>query len=95
MSQVMLVSRRDFPLKPLVESALRSEMKMLEIGLKRTEERLQTFEDRFGMSSDEFYSRLCNDELEETLDFIEWTGEYKTLSLLREKYQALKDIEIC
>jgi hypothetical protein len=95
MSQVTLVSRSDFPLKPLVESALRSEMRMLEIGLKRTEERLQTFEDRFGMTSDEFYRRLCNDELEETLDFVEWAGEYKTLSLLREKYQTLKDIEIC
>jgi hypothetical protein len=94
MSQVKLVSRSDFPLRPLVESALRSEMRMLEIGLKRTEERLQTFEDRFGMNSDEFYRRL-NDELEETLDFIEWVGEYKTLSLLREKYQILKDVEIC
>lgn len=43
----------------------------------------------------EFYRRLCSDELEETLDFIEWAGEYKTLSLLREKYQTLKDVEIC
>jgi hypothetical protein len=37
MSQVTLVSRSDSPLKPLVESALRSEMRMLEIGLKRTD----------------------------------------------------------
>lgn len=44
---------------------------------------------------DEFYHRLCSDELEETLDFVEWAGEYKTLSLLREKYQTLKDVEIC
>jgi hypothetical protein len=95
MSQITLISRGDVPIKPLVESALRSEMKMLEIGLKRTEERIRTFEERFGMTSDEFYRRLCGDELEETLDFIEWAGEYKTLALLREKYQALKEIEIC
>ncbi len=95
MSQVTLISRGDVPIKPLVESALRSEMKMLEIGLKRTEERIRSFEERFGMTSDEFYRRLCDDELEETLDFVEWVGEYKTLALLREKYQALKEIEIC
>ncbi|MGQ9627217.1 MAG: hypothetical protein ACUVV0_09990 [Anaerolineae bacterium] len=94
MSQVTLVSSSDIPLKPLVESALRSEMKMLEIGLRRTQERLKSFEERFGMSSEEFYRRLCNDELEEILDFIEWAGEYKTLSLLYEKYQALKEIKI-
>ena len=45
------------------------------------------------MSSAEFYRRLTEDELPETLDFIEWAGEYKTLQRLQEKHQTLQEIQ--
>ena len=45
------------------------------------------------MSTPEFYRRLIEDKLQESLDFIEWAGEYKTLLKLQEKRQALQEIQ--
>ena len=91
--QITLVSPSGAPIRALVESALRSELKMIELSLGRTERNLQAFEQKYGMSTAEFYRRLTEDELQETLDFIEWAGEYKTLQKLQEKQRALQEIQ--
>lgn len=90
--QVTLVSPSGAPIRGLVESALRSELKMIELSLGQVERTLQTFEQKYGLSTIEFYHRLTEDELQETLDFIEWAGEYKTLLRLQEKQRALQEI---
>ncbi len=41
-------------LKPLVESAIENEKKMLALGMERTRKRLAGFEQQFSMSSAEF-----------------------------------------
>ena len=92
-AQVTLVSPSGVAIRPLVESALRSESKMIELGLARTQRNLREFEQKHGMSTPEFYRRLVEDELQESLDFIEWAGEYKTLLKLQEKRQALQEIQ--
>ncbi len=56
-------------LKPLIESALRSELRMLELSLQRTAQRLQTFESQYELTSDEFERRFNAGEIEESLDF--------------------------
>lgn len=77
-----------------MESALRSESRMIELGLVRTQRNLRDFEQKYGMSTPEFYRRLVEDDLQESLDFIEWAGEYKTLLKLKEKRQALREIQL-
>jgi ferritin len=42
-----------------------------------------------GFSSTEFLRRYENNELQETLDFAEWVGEYRLLERLREKADTL------
>lgn len=91
--QVTLVSPSGAPIKGLVESALRSELKMIELSLGKVERVLKAFEQKYGMNTIEFYRRLTEDELQETLDFIEWAGEYKTLLRLQEKRRALQEIQ--
>ena len=46
------------------------------------------------MSSEEFYQRLTRDQIEETLDTIEWAGEYQTRLRLRQQYETLKEARI-
>jgi hypothetical protein len=92
-AQVTLISPSGIAIRPLLESALRSESKMIELGLARTQRILRDFEQKYGMSTPEFYRRLVEDELQESLDFIEWAGEYKTLLKLQEKRQALQEIQ--
>lgn len=91
--QVTLVSPSGAPIKSLVESAIRSELKMVELSLSRTEHNLQVFEQKYKLKTADFYQRLINDELQETLDFIEWAGEYKTLLRLKQKRQTLQEIQ--
>lgn len=92
-TQLTLISPSGVPIKNLVESALHSELKMIKLSLSRTERNLQAFEQKYGMSTADFYRRLTEDELQETLDFIEWAGEYKTLLRLQQKRQALQEIQ--
>ncbi len=92
-AQLTLISSGSMPLKPLVEAALRSELKMIELSLSRTQDNLQQFEQKYQMTTADFYRCLTEDELTETLDFIEWVGEYKTHLKLKEKQQTLQEIQ--
>ncbi len=92
MSALTLTSPHQRPLRPLVEDAIRNEVRYLQSGIRRTEQRLRTFEARYGFSSQEFLRRYENDELPETLEFAEWVGECRLLERLREKAETLEEI---
>ncbi|MCK4487016.1 MAG: hypothetical protein KAU38_09670 [Desulfobacterales bacterium] len=92
MVDLRLVSTRKRQLKPLVEAALENELRLLEAGIRQTEQRLRKFEEKYHLSAQEFVSRYENDELEETMDFAEWIGEFRLLERLRDKAETLRDI---
>ena len=90
--QVVVTTDEPIALRPLLESAIRSELRMLELGLARTSQRLHAFEAQYGMTSEEFERRFQAGEVDETLDFIEWAGEIKTFSLLQAQHQTLQRV---
>ena len=92
MAELTLVSSRQRQLKPLVEAALHNELRLLEAGIRRTRQKLQEFETQYGLPSAEFIRRYEQDELEETLEFAEWIGEYRLLERLEEKVDTLREI---
>ena len=92
MEELTLVSSYQRPLRPLVEAALQNELRLLQVNIKRTEQNLSNFETRFGFSTTKFVQRFENDELPETLDYVEWVGEYRLLIRLHEKTEALREI---
>ena len=92
MADLRLVSTRKRQVKPLVEAAIANELRLVEAGIRRTEQRLLEFEEKYHLGTQEFISRYENDELEETMDFGEWIGELRLLARLREKADTLKDI---
>src|SRR5262245_7684051 len=92
MAELTLISSSQRPLQPLVEGALQNELRLLEAGIRRSEQRLQEFEIRYGLSSVDFIQRYENDELEETLEFAEWIGEYRLKERLLEKADVLRAI---
>lgn len=81
-------------LKPLIRSVIENTVYDVEHGIQKTRAKLQAFEKKFGMSTAEFERRFKPGDLEETLDFIEWQGEIKTLRLLEEKLNAFKEAKI-
>ena len=92
MTDLRLVSTRKRQLKPLVEAAIANELRLLEAGVRRTEQRLLEFEEKYSLGTQKFISRYENDELEETIDFDEWIGEFRLLIRLREKADTLRSI---
>ncbi len=94
LQNITITTNSKVSLKPLLESAIQTESKVLALGLRRTQERLAEFEQRYGFTSDEFERRFAARELDESLDFIEWLGEIKTLRLLTEQQQAPQGLKI-
>jgi hypothetical protein len=93
MTKLTLISRRAYPLQPLVKAALANELRLLEVGIQRTEQRLRELERTHQMSTAEFVARYENNELPETLEFAEWIGEHRLLMRLRDKAETLRDIQ--
>ncbi len=92
MAALTLTSPHQRPLRPLVEAAIQNELRLLEAGIRRTEERLRAFEAKHDLSWQEFLRRYEDDELPETLDYAEWIGEHRLLERLREKAETLEAI---
>lgn len=80
--------------KPLLKNAIQNELTVLELGIARTQERLAAFEKQYGMSTAEFERRFDGQDLKETVDFIDWSGEIKMLRLLEDKHNALAGVRI-
>jgi hypothetical protein len=81
-------------LKPLLKSAIQSQLDDIEHGLQLTRARLEAFERQYNMSTTEFLRRFTPDDLGETLDFIDWQGETKMLALLEEKKVVFKEAQV-
>ena len=93
MHELKLVSKSKHQLKPIVEAALKNELRLIETGIRQTEQRLRKFEEKYQRKTREFISSYENDELEETMDFAEWIGESRLLQRLCEKADTLRDIK--
>ena len=81
-------------LKPLVAAAIRNQLKILEKDIASSQERINVFERRAGMTSSEFEHKLAKHEIEETLDTLDWTMELASLRLLQGKYKSLCEAEL-
>lgn len=94
LQEVIISGETSILLKPLVESAIRSQLKSITHGIKRTQERLQNFEQKYSLSTAEFERRFKAHAINESLDFIDWWMEAEALHLLESKYQALHEARI-
>ena len=93
MTELKLVSNRSTSIQPLVKNAIDSFMRSTEEGIQITRQNLIVFETKYGMLTNEFIQRYENDELDETLEFGEWVGEYRMLRGLMEDADQLRGIE--
>ncbi|HNT53792.1 MAG TPA: hypothetical protein PKG95_03715 [Anaerolineaceae bacterium] len=94
LQQVKVTSAGPAAIKPLLEAAIRSQLRAIEHGIQRTRERLAEFEQRFRMTSADFERDFESGQIEESLDFIEWSGEVKTLRLLENQLHALQSARV-
>ena len=95
MSRIVIESEHPESLAALLRGAIAHQIHLLQIGLRKTEQRLTSFEQKHGMNTDSFYRRYNQGTLGDALDYMEWAGEYETLQRLREQYRQLKYAELC
>jgi hypothetical protein len=93
MTELKLISRQSKSIQPLVKNAIDSFVRSTEEGIQKTQRNLTIFEEKYMMKTSEFIQRYENDELEETLEFGEWVGEYRMLRGLIDDINQLRGIE--
>lgn len=94
LQEIVIKTTAEESLKPLVEVAIRNQLKALKHGITRTQERIAAFEKRAGMTSAEFERMLQAGELNETMETIDWNMELAALRLLEGQYRSLREAEI-
>ncbi len=60
-----------------------------EADLARVESVLKEFEEKFGMTSDEFFAAYQSGQLPDTAEFVEWNAFYKMRQRLLERLHIL------
>jgi hypothetical protein len=93
MAELKLRSKYPDSLRQIIESALSERLHSIEVGINRTKERLQQFETKYQLLTEEFIIRFNNDESTHNFDFDEWIGESRMLAHLQEKKEAIEEIE--
>jgi predicted DNA-binding protein YlxM (UPF0122 family) len=78
----------------LLKNALDHELDFIQNGIKRTEENLKEFENKFEMSSDEFYRKYHTDEIEDSIEIMRWASEIQILHKLTSDYIKLKGMTL-
>ncbi len=54
MNELRLVSKSEHQLKPIIEAALENELRLIEAGIKQTEQHLKKFEDKYQLNTRDF-----------------------------------------
>lgn len=93
MAELTLISSYNRSLQPLVHAALSNEVRLLESGIRRTQRRLDEYETKHKLSTNEFIRRFELNEFDETLDLLEWIGEHRMLESLQEERTILQGIK--
>ena len=94
LQEIIIKANADESIKPLVETAIRNQLKSLQHGATRTKERIAEFEKNAGMTSAEFEKKLQDGKIEETVETIDWNMELAALRLLENQYQSLSEAKI-
>ncbi|MGK7892766.1 MAG: hypothetical protein AB4372_03730 [Xenococcus sp. (in: cyanobacteria)] len=93
MAELKLRSKDPDSLRRIIQSALSERLQSVIEGIKRTEERLQEFETKYQLSTEEFITRFNNDELSHSFDFDEWIGESRMLVHLQQTKEFIEEID--
>jgi hypothetical protein len=94
LQQITIQTSNAERLRPLLESAIQRETKLLEYSIERTRQALAPYETRYKMNTDEFERKFNAREIEETLDLIDWWMEAQALRHLEAKLDFIREARL-
>ena len=78
----------------IIKSAISSEIKRLELGLDKTNRRIERFEEEYNISSDHFLRNYAAEDMKSGEEgYIQWAGELKIKERILDDLNHLRDIE--
>lgn len=72
-----------------IEKLVNLESNRIYAEVERLTARLQSYEDEYGMKSEQFYLRFMNGDLGDEMDFVEWSVFWEMFQAESARYAAL------
>jgi len=95
MAEILIKGNKPESIMPILDSAIRNQLKLLKTSINKTKLRISSFEQKYNMSSEQFVQKIRGGMDDDNLDFVEWIGETKILKRLEEEYNELEGLQIC
>ena len=95
MAKILIKGNKPESIMPILDSAIRNQLKLLKTSINKTKLRISSFEQKYNMSSEQFVQKIREGMDDDNLDFVEWIGETKILKRLEEEYNELEGLQIC
>jgi parvulin-like peptidyl-prolyl isomerase len=94
MTTIYLDATEHAETQQLVKSAIEGEIVRLEMALATARQRLAPFEEKYGVTSEQFMATMAAEDLEGRDDeYVQWAGEYQLWLRLQQKVNQLRGIE--
>ena len=78
----------------MIKDAIAKRIALLESSLERYRQRLEKFESKYNITSEQFINEWAAEDLEgKDMEYVEWAGEYKLSLLVEEDLKILKSLE--
>ena len=77
---------------PMIRSAFEKEVGLVSVQMKRLRSEINDFEQKYAMSSKEFYKKFEDGELGDKQDFFLWASSLDIYRKLNEEYLLLKGL---
>jgi hypothetical protein len=90
---IKLRSNHPASIREMIQSDFAKRLQSLELGLQKTQTRLEQFETKYQWSTETFINLFTSDQLQHSFDFDEWLGEAWMLAKLQQKIAIVKEIE--
>ena len=95
MTQVIVQPTTAANVKRLLQAAVDHELRLLQIGIARTQQQLQHFEQAFHRETPDFYQEFQAGHWGDDVEYLKWAGEYETLQQLQQDYRELVETCLC
>ena len=95
MAEILIKGNNPESIMPVLDSAIRNQLKLLKTSINRTKIRISSFEQKYNMSTEQFMQKIREGMDDDNLDYVEWIGERKILKRLEEEYKELEGLQIC
>jgi len=92
MAEIVIRTGKPESIMPVLDSAIRNQLKLLKTSINRTKSRISSFEQKYNMSTEQFMQKIREGMDNDNLDFVEWIGETKILKRLEDSAPTLEEV---